>query len=137
MSKVEELVAAFEDLTLPKEKWTHAAHLTVAMFYLLRHPREEATRRTRDGIRAYNAAVGTDPGAYHETITLAWIRIVAAFLRRHAGREVTQDALAAALTDTWARSGALLAFYTKERLFSPEARARWLEPDLAPIDDVV
>jgi hypothetical protein len=28
----------------------------------------------------------------------------------------------------------LLAFYSSERLMSTDARARWMEPDLAPLE---
>jgi hypothetical protein len=132
MSKVDELVRAFETLTLPKDRWTHAAHLTVAMHYLRRMPRAEATDQMRRNIRAYNASVGGDPNAYHETITRAWMLIVAQFLAQQ-DETRADDALALELTETWAKSDALLRFYTRERLFSPAAREGWVLPDLEPL----
>ena len=48
-AEIESLVRAFEAGNLPKPEWTHRAHLTVALWYLRRHPRAEATRRIRGG----------------------------------------------------------------------------------------
>jgi hypothetical protein len=70
------LVAGFEQCTLPKEQFTHEAHLTTAMWYLRHYPQAEATNRMRRGIQRYNASVGGSPTAYHETITLAWIAVI-------------------------------------------------------------
>jgi hypothetical protein len=70
------LVTAFEGCTLPKTRWTHSAHLTVAHHYLWHHSREEATRRMRGSIQRYNASQD-NPTGYHETITLGWLAILA------------------------------------------------------------
>ena len=43
----EELLSAFEGLTLPLAQWTHRAHVRVAFTYLRRHPFEEALGRMR------------------------------------------------------------------------------------------
>src|SRR5919206_1370190 len=77
------LVRRFEDCTLPREEWTHAAHLTVALWHLLQFDWPEAVARVRRGIKRYNAAHGiveTPTGGYHETLTLFWLRTVRAFL---------------------------------------------------------
>ena len=78
-AEIESLVLAFEAGTLPRAEWTHHAHLIVALWYLRRHEREQATRRIREGIQAYNA-LGGKPMGYHETITLAWVAVVSQFL---------------------------------------------------------
>ena len=74
------LIAGFEARTLEKANWTHAAHVTTALAYVRALGRDEALRRIRTNIRAYNAAVGGPANAYHETITRAWITVVARFL---------------------------------------------------------
>src|SRR5215208_7184478 len=77
------LVRRFEDCTLPRAEWTHAAHLTVALWHLLQLDWPEATARVRRGIKRYNAAHGIAPtptGGYHETLTLFWLRFVRSYL---------------------------------------------------------
>src|ERR1043165_5805414 len=44
-----ELLRRFEDCTLPREEWTHAAHLTVALWHLLQFDWPEACARVRAG----------------------------------------------------------------------------------------
>ncbi|MFL6282899.1 MAG: hypothetical protein ACJ74Q_06990 [Pyrinomonadaceae bacterium] len=130
------LVRRFDDCTLPREDWTHAAHLTVALWHLLEYDWAEAVARVRAGIQRYNAAHGirtTPTGGYHETLTLFWLRRVRAFLEegRNEGRSLVS--LANDLADS--ADGSLpLKYYTRERLFSTEARAAWVEPDLKRLD---
>src|SRR3954471_10611137 len=76
---IEALVRAFERCTLPAAEWTHREHLTVAVWYLLHHPREDATDRIREGILRFNRSHGNATG-YHETLTLAWSAVIARFL---------------------------------------------------------
>ena len=126
------LVRRFEDCTLPREEWTHAAHLTVALWHLLQFDWPEAVARVRRGIKRYNAAHGivtTPTGGYHETLTLFWLRVVRAFLEAERNEARPLVRLANELTATHDR-GLPLTHYTRERLFSPEARASWVEPDL-------
>jgi hypothetical protein len=81
--EIKALILAFESCTLPRSRWTHSARLTVALWYLIRHPRPDATRLIREGIQRHNAAMGipqTQDSGYHETITLFWIEMVARFL---------------------------------------------------------
>jgi hypothetical protein len=130
------LVRRFEDCTLPREEWTHAAHLTVALWHLLQFDWPEASARVRRGIKRYNAAHGiltTPTGGYHETLTLFWLRVVRAFLEAERNEARALVRLANELTAS-ADKSLPLAHYTRELLFSPEARATWVEPDLRPLD---
>ena len=127
-----ELLRRFEDCTLPREEWTHAAHLTVALWHLLQFDWPEACARVRARIKRYNAAHGiveTPTGGYHETLTLFWLRTVRAYLdtERNEARALVHLANELAATHD---KGLPLSHYTRERLFSPEARAGWVEPDL-------
>jgi hypothetical protein len=130
------LVRRFKDCTLPREEWTHAAHLTVALWHLLQFDWPEAVTRVRSGIKRYNAAhaVHTTPtGGYHETLTLFWLRTVSAFLEAERNEARALVRLANELVAS-ADKSLPLAHYTRELLFSPEARAAWVEPDLQPLD---
>jgi hypothetical protein len=124
------LLAAFEACTLDKARWTHASHVTAALAYVRAYGQEEALRRIRDGIRRYNAAVGGSPTAYHETITRAWIAVVAQFAAEQDAALPFAEQLRALL----ARCGDkdyLLRFYSRDLLLSNLARAEWVPPDLA------
>jgi hypothetical protein len=128
---IEALVRAFDDCSLPRAAWTHAAHLTVALWYLLRHDAEEATALIRAGIQRYNAAHGiitTPTGGYHETLTRFWIRCVRKYLSAHT-YDTPLVALANGLCARYDKNTPL-KYYSRERLFSAEARAGWIEPDL-------
>lgn len=47
------LVRSFEDCTLSRAQWTHSAHLTVALWYLIHEPLT-AAEQIRYGIQRYN-----------------------------------------------------------------------------------
>lgn len=84
IEKIKALVTQFQDRTLPKEAWTHEAHLIVALWYVQNYSKAEATCLLRAGIINYNVSVGTvntPTGGYHETITLFWIGVIYDFLK--------------------------------------------------------
>jgi len=69
--EIEILAGAFNSKTLPKDRWTHAAHLTIAVWYLKKYLFHEALNLVRKGITEYNVAVGTQnttTGGYHDII---------------------------------------------------------------------
>ena len=120
--------------TLPKCEWTHAAHFAAAM-WILTHPNLVAERDMPAFIRGYNEATGTrntDTTGYHETITLASIGVARAFLANRPDAR-RAEALCELLASPFGRSDWLLAYYSRERLFSVEARRGWVEPDLSPL----
>jgi hypothetical protein len=131
---IDRIGRSVEARTLPKCEWTHAAHFAAAMWVLTR-ANLVAERDLPAVIRGYNEATGTpntDTTGYHDTITLASIRVARAYLANgsHAGRaEVLRELLAS----PFGRSDWLLAYYSRDRLFSVEARRRWVEPDLSPL----
>lgn len=129
--ELQSLVLQFENCTLPRESWTHRAHLSVALWYLFHWPREEAMGRIRDGIQRYNNSLGNTTG-YHQTITLAWIEILTGFLQDSPAEENLADLVDRA-TVRFGVSDYLLQFFSRERLFSELARREWVDPDLAPL----
>ncbi len=127
-----ELVREFEACVLPRERWTHASHLTVALWYLLEHEWRDAVTYMRDSIKRYNEACGivtTRENGYHETLTLFWLHVVRAFLVRDLNECRSLVSLANELVST-ADKNLPLKFYSRERLFSWEARSGWVEPDV-------
>jgi hypothetical protein len=119
------------DCTLPKSAWTHAAHFASALW--LFHAEVECLREMPGMIRAYNEATGvanTDTSGYHETITMASLRAARAFLREDPTRPLFETCNAL-LNSPLGESNWLLAYWSRPRLFSIEARRAWLDPDLA------
>ena len=132
--EIEDLVRAFEDCTLPKPLWTHQAHLTVAMWYLVHYSGREATARIRNGIKRFNAAKGvktTPIGGYHETMTMFWICVVSRYLL-FADADCSFIELVNRMLESCADKNLPLKYYSRELLMSVRARASWVEPDLKP-----
>jgi hypothetical protein len=131
-AEIEAFVRAFEGCTLPAGEWTHRAHLTVALWYLRRHARDEATNRIRAGILRYGQSRGST-AKYHETITLAWAAVVSRFLD---GRDPSEavSSLNGALMEECGRKDFLLQYYSEDVLMSDLARRTWVPPDLRPIE---
>src|SRR5262245_56534600 len=97
---------------------------------------EAALDRLRAGIRRLNAAHGTIDAAtrgYPETITRAYVRVIAAFLGGRPPAESLDGSVAALLAGPLAARDLLLRHYSRERLFSVAARRGWVEPDLEPL----
>ena len=90
LADIEALAARFEAAAIPSTEWKHETHLIMGAWHVARHGAESALERLRAGIRRLNAAHGTvdsDTRGYHETITRAYVRVIAAFLRVRAPDE--------------------------------------------------
>jgi hypothetical protein len=136
LSAVEAIAARFEAASIAKHEWTHEAHLTMGAWHVARFGAAQALERLRAGILALNDAHGTinsDTGGYHETITRAYVRLIAAFLRARPAGEEIDTSVAALLASPLAARDALMRHYSKPLLFSTAARRGWVEPDLDPL----
>lgn len=143
----------FEQCRLERAEWTHEAHVRMAWLYLDRGlTYREARGKVRTGIKRLNAAfvarqnapcgatapaepvaepaAEPKPVGFHETITTAFVRLVAARSRPGekfaAFRKRNPDLFDRKLT-------ALLSHYSREALFSGEARTHFVQPDLEPL----
>lgn len=123
------------DRTLPKDQWTHAAHLT-ATLRLVRTRDRDLERDLPDIIRAYNVAVGgvnDDTSGYHETITQAYLAAIRAFAAALPPGVSDGEAAARLLATPLGDKAWPLSHWSRDRLFSVEARRGWVAPDLAPL----
>lgn len=126
------LVTAFRASTLRQVAWTHEAHLRVGLWHVLAFGRDEAMRRLREGIVALNDAHGTpntDERGYHETITWAYVQLLAALVDKHPAGTPFEMLADAAIT-RFSDSRVLLRYYSETRLRSVEARCSAVTPDL-------
>jgi hypothetical protein len=134
---LDRLVDQFRAATLPATDWTHRAHLAVGTWHVFHHGADAALDVVREGILRLNDQHGTpntDSRGYHETITRAYLMLIGDVLAR-TPQATPADAAARVLQDPMAVPGALLTYYTKDRLMSVAARRAWVEPDLRPLPD--
>lgn len=111
----------------------HAAHIRMAWIYLSRFGLEGAMARVRAALKRFFATKKIDPGAmgYHETITVAWLRLVDHVMRRHPRAE---NSIAFCGRHPYLMNSSLLKlFYTDKRLYGPEAKRSFVEPDVTPL----
>lgn len=119
--------------TLPKRAWTHAAHFAAAVWLIAGQSALDPECDMPGLIRAYNTATGvanTDSEGYHETITLASLRATRAFLGDLPEGTPLFAACNRLMATDLGKPDWLLAYWSRERLFSVEARRGWVEPDL-------
>jgi hypothetical protein len=144
----DEFLRAFEECTLDRTDWTHAAYVRMAWLYLTRIESDaEVFDRVRNGIKKLNAkfvyrqqitcmrrlAKEPDPrglDGYHETITVAFVTVIASRIRPDEDFAAFQERNA----DLFDRKfPALLKHYSPERLYSSAAKMEFIEPDLEPL----
>ena len=119
--------------TLPRPEWTHEAHLAAAAYLLMRRPDIDLDRQLPDIIRGYNESVGgvnSDSEGYHETITRVFLRGVRLFLSEADRSEPLHDLVNELLLSPMGKRDWPMRFYSRQLLFSVEARRRFVEPDL-------
>jgi len=129
---IELLVHGFETCTVPRAHWTHEAHLTVALHYARRYPLPVAIERMRDGLHRLLMDFIGDTAAYHETITVAWMHLIAAFIAE-ADQGQPLSELADELHRRCVDKDLLFTYYSRERLLSDEARHTFVSPDKKPL----
>ena len=133
---VADLARRLLDHSLPKDQWTHAAHLT-ATLRLVRTRNEGLERDMPRIIQTYNVAVGgvnDDHSGYHETITQAYLAAIRAFVATLPAGTSDSEAAARLLATPMGDKAWPLGFWSRERLFSVAARRGWVEPDLRPLE---
>lgn len=134
-SSIEKLVESFLAGTLPKQDWTHEAHLKVGLWHLLHYSPAESLQRLRRGVKQYNLICGvanTDTQGYHETITCFYVWLIEQFIKQVETKQPI-DTLADELITLYGDRSFPFTYYSKERLMSKTARLQWLEPDLKPL----
>ncbi len=133
--EIETLLTRFSDTTLPKDAWTHGAHFAVALA-LLRKYGAQTFKRMPPMIRRYNEATGvpnSDSDGYHETITMASLRVAQHFLDSAEKDAPLAPIVTRLLASPYGRADWLFRHWRKQTIFTPKARHQWVEPDIAPL----
>jgi hypothetical protein len=121
-----ELARALERCDLQNAEFHHESHLRVAWVYLDEcRSVDHAVERMAEALRRFAASVGRGE-KYHHTITAFWVIAL---------DRVRSSLPGATLTELLGAYPQLrdkdlpLAFYSRDRLFSDDARLSWVEPD--------
>lgn len=123
-----DLLDRFVDTTLPADQFHHQQHVNVAWLFVRTYGMPAALQEFTTAIKRFADAKGAT-GLYHETITWAFLLLIA---ERQARRPAaTWEEFAAANGDllVW-KPSILERYYSKELLTSDLARRTFLMPDL-------
>jgi hypothetical protein len=111
------------------ERFGHHDHLRVAWLVVDRHGPELAAEIVGERLRQMAIARGVAP-LYNETMTRFWIRLIA-HVREATGASTVDEAITRVpmLLD----KNLAQRHWSRTLMFGPEARIRWVEPDLAAL----
>jgi hypothetical protein len=129
-NEITNVIEAFENCTISRDAWKHAEHLTVAAHYALNHEYTTAYDKMKSGIFKLLNAFEVDLKVempYHETLTIFWLRTVFDSVKANPNKTLLESANE--IIETFDKDYPL-EFYSRERLFSVEARYGFIEPDL-------
>ena len=121
---------AFESCTVAPTEFNHEAHLRLAYVYLVENDLASAQRKMRGALLSFLAAYGIPPEKFHETLTRAWVLAVRHFMSRSPSLCFSEFA---AKSQPLLDSKVMLTHYSASVLFSPSARASYVEADLVAI----
>jgi putative acetyltransferase len=120
----------FETCSLPEAQWTHLAHVRVAWLYLTQFASTDAVSRLRSGILRFNTEVLHRRREYHETVTVAFARIIS---DRIVPGEGWAD-FSQRIDDILDADAPLLGrYYSQDLLSSTTARESFVEADLGEL----
>ena len=134
--EIDAFLSEFEAGRLPKARWTHGAHLLTGACYVHALGEAAAIDKMRLCVKRHNESVGTansDTGGYHETITIAWIKLLAGLLREVG--PIERSAFAALTVERFVNErGIFSRYYDFDLPSSVQARRTWIAPTLASFD---
>ena len=127
-------IESFETCAIAAADWNHRCHIRMAWIYLRQMPLQEAMEVVRANIqrfgRANNVPDLLDRG-YHETMTVAWMRLVASAMANY-GACSDSDAFCEAMPHLLSRT-LLRVFYSRDRIMTIDAKSGFVPPDLASL----
>lgn len=133
----DEFVTAFESLTLGDDRFRHYDHVRLAWIFV-RGARDagafaRATERIATGIRRFARHHG-GAAKYHETITRAYMRLVAAHVRRTP--DISAFDVFATMHPDLMDKHLPRVYYSEALLSSVSAREQWVDPDITPLPEI-
>lgn len=137
-TKIQSLVERFIAKTLPKDEWTHEAHLVMSIWHTLKYQEDRALELISRRIFNYNEAVGTknsETEGYHETLTRFWMKIASNFLKNQ-NFPSNEAACNEFLKSDFTSKNLPLEYYDEAILMATEARKNWVVPTKKSIEHV-
>jgi hypothetical protein len=130
MTPDDEFLRAFFALELPNSEFHHRDHLRLAWLAVRRDGGSAAEEVVTEGIQKFAEHHSHGP-KYHDTMTRFWVRLVAHAVSDCPGIVDFDEFLAAypLLLD----KNAPLRHWSREAMFTPDARAAWRDPDLVAL----
>ena len=135
-AEIEHLGEGLLARTLARSEWTHEAHLAATTYLLLKRPDVDLDTELAGIIRRFNESVGgvnSDTEGYHETITRVFLHGVRLFLAEADTSKPLHVLVNQLLLSPLGRRDWPLRFYSRERLFSVEARREFVTPNIAAL----
>ena len=130
------IVEGFENSNLPKEKWTHEAHLAVGTWYVKKYNFHDAIIRMRMGIillNDFHGTANTQNSGYHETLTVFWAKVIY-FHQEFSEGFFAEELVTEFLKSPLASRELPFQFYNREAILSTSHRAFFHEPRLKKLD---
>jgi hypothetical protein len=124
----QQLFDNFVDTSLPADQFHHQQHVQVAWLFVRKHGMPAALGEFSTAIKRFADAKGAT-GLYHETITWAFLLLIAERQARNPASTWPQFEAANADLLVW-KPSILERYYSKELLGSELARRTFLMPDL-------
>ena len=121
---------AFEACVIAPPEFNHAAHVRLAYIYLTEADEDSAVQRMRDALLNFLQHNRIPRSKFHETLTRAWVLAVQHFMNRSTSASAADFI---AKNPELLDSKIMLTHYSASVLFSADARASFVEPDLDPI----
>jgi len=127
-----DLCQRFERGTLAAGEISHRLHMAVIAYLLLTSDEAHAIQRIVAGLRALDrlGLPALLPGKrYNETITSFWITMACRYLTLRVHHTDPARATQAVVERFGDAPDLVYEYYSRNRLHSWDARARWIEPD--------
>ena len=128
-SEIQDVVDGFESCRTGKDDFHHQQHLVVAASYLESLPMTEATSKMRAALFRFLDHHEVDKQKYNETLTVFWLEMVALQLKKSPASAPLVEKCNAVIS-VLSNAKLALEFYSADRLWSDEARKRFVDPDL-------
>ena len=128
-TEIEAVVSGFESCATGKDDFKHREHLTVAVSYLTGSTQKQAAAKMRIGLRRFLAHHGVGSEKYNETLTMFWVAMV----RQKLAEIRTDSSLVEKcnrVIEALGNPALAFDYYSKELLWSDEARKAYVRPDL-------
>jgi hypothetical protein len=128
-TEIEAVVLGFESCATGRDDFKHREHLTVAVSYLTGSTQKQAAAKMRTSLRRFLAHHGVGSEKYNETLTVFWVAMV-----RQTLAEIRTDSSLVEkcnrVIEALGNPALAFDYYSKELLWSDEARKAYVRPDL-------